>query len=455
VSIYEEPVAAFVGFGEVNSPRELIEKKCREAAQAVERGGVKLVYVDPVSDDPQGNDIVRALKALSAGDFDFIIVCIAGWIPTHAVISVIDRFAYKPMLLWGLAGHYQDGRLITTAAQAGTTALRKVMEDMRYNFAYVYETPGTPLKVQEVVRFAKAARTARMLRSSRIGMMGYRDMNLYTTIFDATSLKRVTGVEIEVFEMLEMVQKLKSLKAEEIDRVVERMKQGWEFEKTPDEELLRTYAQYYLALQEKISERGYQAISLIDVDGMKKLLGLPPAPLFMLIGEELKLCTIPENDSLGAVTQLMVRYLTSQIAPYMEFYEFLEDNRLLLGVPDFVPSEVVDGKVRVIPTGFGGFNEGLLNVSKVKTGKVTLCRLLPKGEEYSMHLVTGEAFPPRTWEEAGWKPPAPQLPSLEVQIDTPLEDFARKVGSQHYILSYGDHRALLCTLCTMLGIQVI
>jgi L-fucose isomerase-like protein len=286
-------------------------------------------------------------------------------------------------------------------------------------------------------------------------MMGYRDMNLYTTIFDATSLKRVTGVEIEVFEMLEMVQKLKSLKAEEIDRVVERMKQGWEFEKTPDEELLRTYAQYYLALQEKISERGYQAISLIDVDGMKKLLGLPPAPLFMLIGEELKLCTIPENDSLGAVTQLMVRYLTSQIAPYMEFYEFLEDNRLLLGVPDFVPSEVVDGKVRVIPTGFGGFNEGLLNVSKVKTGKVTLCRLLPKGEEYSMHLVTGEAFPPRTWEEAGWKPPAPQLPSLEVQIDTPLEDFARKVGSQHYILSYGDHRALLCTLCTMLGIQVI
>jgi len=42
-----------------------------------------------------------------------------------------------------------------------------------------------------------------------------------------------------------------------------------------------------------------------------------------------------------------------------------------------------------------------------------------------------------------------------VQIDTPLEDFARKVGSQHYILSYGDHRALLCTLCTMLGIQVI
>ncbi len=89
-------------------------------------------------------------------------------------------------------------------------------------------------------------------------------------------------------------------------------------------------------------ERGYQAISLIDVDGMKKLLDFPPAMVFMLLAEDPGVCVIPENDCLGAVTQLLVRHLTGQVAAYLEFYEFMED-RVLIGVPDFVPAEVVDG----------------------------------------------------------------------------------------------------------------
>lgn len=193
---------------------------------------------------------------------------------------------------------------------------------------------------------------------------------------------------------------------------------------------------------------------MIDVDGMKKLAKLPPSAIFMLLGDELDICTIPENDSLGSVTQLMTKYLTGQAAAYLEFYEFMED-RVLMGVPDYVPSEVVEGKVKVNPTSFGGFSEGLLNVSKVKTGRVTLCRLTSKGDKYSMHIVTGEAVAPRSWEEAGWAPPAPQLPSLEIILDTPVEDFAEKVLSQHYIISYGDNTGVLKDLCKILDIEVM
>jgi hypothetical protein len=72
-----------------------------------------------------------------------------------------------------------------------------------------------------------------------------------------------------------------------------------------------------------------------------------------------------------------------------------------------------------------------------------------------MHVVTGEAVPPRRWEEAGWDQPAPQLPSLEVILDDPVEDFAEKVLGQHYIIAYGDHRNQLFDLCRLLGIEVI
>lgn len=111
--------------------------------------------------------------------------------------------------------------------------------------------------------------------------------------------------------------------------------------------------------------------------------------------------------------------------------------------------------MQVRPTRFGSFSEGVLNVSKVKTGPVTICRLLPQDGGYAIHAVTGTAVAPRAWEEAGWQPPAPQLPSLEIILDTPVEDFAQKVAGQHYILSYGNATKQLKTFCRLNQIAFI
>jgi len=438
----------FVGFGEVNTPREIIEKKCSAARAALAGLGVTLLETAPVSDDPAGNDVRRAVQELYAKRIDALVVCVAGWIPTHAVINITSEFKHLPMLLWGLAGYYEGGRLITTADQAGTTAVRKTMEDLGYRFSFVYDCPGKPPKLDAIKDFLLAVSTTHALQHSKVGMMGYRDMNLYATLYDGVSLKKALGVEIEIFDMLDMVQRAERVTAADVQAVVEMVKRTWKFERPAEPETLEKSARYYLAIKTIIEERRYDAVSLIDVDGMKKLLQLPPAMIFMLIANELNLPTTPENDTLGSVTQLIVRGLTGQAAPYFEFYEFMED-RLLVGVPDYVPAAVVDGDMLVRPTRFGSFSEGILNVSKVKTGPVTLARFLPHGQGYVVHAVTGEAVTPRSWEEAGWKPPAPQLPSLEIILDTPVEAFADKVACQHYILSYGDTTPQLKAFCKL------
>jgi L-fucose isomerase-like protein len=179
-----------------------------------------------------------------------------------------------------------------------------------------------------------------------------------------------------------------------------------------------------------------------------------PAGVFMLLHEEDDICTIPENDTLGAVTQLITRYLTGQVGAYMEFYDFTEKG-MLIGVPDYVPTEIVDGPVMVMPTAFGKFGEGLLNVSKVKTGPITLARLSNAGDRYTMHVATGEAVAPRKWEEAGWPSPAPHLPSLEIILDQPVDTFLDNVLSQHYIIAYGNHTDVLNDLCHILGVEMV
>lgn len=445
--------AAFVGFGEVNTPAEIIMKKCKDAEASLKKEGLDLFSVYPVTDDYEEKDIKKAIAALENQSFDVLVVCIAGWIPTHAVVKVTEHFRHKPMVLWGLCGWMEEGRLVTTADQAGTTAIRKTFYDLGYTFKYVYDIIGLPSKSKKVYNYAVAAAAAAKLRHARAGMAGYRDMNLYGTQADGPSLKREIGPEIETFEMLEMEQRYQKITEEEKQAVIDKCMSKWHFVKQANPESMKKAAGYYLAVKSICDERGYDAISLKDVDGMKKLLGFPPAPIFMLLADEAGLCTVPENDSLGSITQLMVKYLTGQCAFYLEFYEFFED-RVLAGVPDYVPAEVVDGDVTVMPAAFGELSEGILNVSKVKPGKVTMCRLTYDDGMYYMHMVVGEGITPRKWEEAGWTQPAPQLPGLEILLDD-VECFAQNVMCQHYIISYGDNTELITNLCDVLGIQVI
>ena len=443
---------AFLGFGEVNTPVDVIIRKCESAENALRAEGLDLVSVYPISDDYEENDIKKALEALKEEEFEAVVVCIAGWIPTHAVLKVTEHYRHLPMVLWGLCGWYRGDRLVTTADQAGTTGLRGTFEGLGYKFKYVYDIIGKKKRSDVVAEYCRAAIVAKELLTDKVGMAGYRDMNLYGTLYDGLSLKKETGVEIETFEMLEIQQRYEKLTEEEKREVVNNRILKWNFLKPANEDAMMMAAGYYLAVKQIAEERNYKAISLKDVDGMKKLCGFPPAPIFMLLSED-GYTTVPENDSLGAVTQLMMNRLTGQLAGYLEFYEFFEGS-VLAGVPDFVAADMVDGDTyTVIPAAFGALNQGILNVSKVKTGTVTMSRLTYMNGKYVMQMVLGNGKTPPKWEECGWDQPAPQLSALEIELPN-VERFADNVACQHYIITYGDNRAKIRNLCSILGIEV-
>ena len=443
---------AFLGFGEVNTPVDVIVRKCSAAEAALKAEGLDLVSVYPIADDYEEKDVAKAVAALEKENFDAVVVCIAGWIPTHAVLKVTEHYRHLPMVLWGLCGWYEGDRLVTTADQAGTTGLRATFDGLGYKFKYVYDIIGTKTRSDVVADYCQAAITAKQLLTDKVGMAGYRDMNLYGTLYDGLSLKKETGVEIETFEMLEIQQRYEKLTEEEKRDVVNNRILKWNFLKPANDDAMMMAAGYYLAVKQIAEERNYKAISLKDVEGMKKLCGFPPAPIFMLLSED-GYTTVPENDSLGAVTQLMMKNLTGQLAGYLEFYEFF-DNSVLAGVPDFVAADMVDGGTyTVIPAAFGALNQGILNVSKVKTGTVTMSRLTYMNGKYVMQMVLGNGKTPPKWEECGWDQPAPQLSALEIELPS-VERFADNVACQHYIITYGDNRSKIRDLCSILGIEV-
>ncbi len=444
----------FVCFGEVNTPIERLRLKHDAALESLAVLKAEILDAGLVIDDPEYKTADEAVARLKGKDFSSLVVCVAGWVPTHAVIRVTDPFRHLPILLWGLCGWIEDGRIVTTAEQAGTTALRPAFEALDYRFKYVYNIIGEPEPIDAISAFLRAAHTAHQLRSARIGTMGYRDMLLYGTQYEGNSLRGEIGVEVEPFEMLEMLRNAEDADPKRVAEGIRFVRDNWHIQKPCDDEVIEKAVRYALGVGKKIEERGFEALTLIDVDGMKKLLGFPPALVFMLLERWYGVSTTPENDVMGNVTQLMVRYLTGQVAHYMEYYEFFKSS-MLIGVPDYIPVPAIKGDVELLPTAFGLLSASLLNVSKVKDGYVTCLRLVYKKGRYCMHMYTGETRQPPAWEEYGWDAPAPQLPSLEVFPDScTVPEFAQKVSSQHVIVCYGDEREAVTDLCSLLGIEV-
>lgn len=445
----------YVCFGEVNTPIARLQQKHDEALCALQEKFENVIDGGLVIDDPAYETADAAYGKLAGLDLDCLIVCVAGWIPTHAVIRVTDHFRHIPMVLWGLCGWKENGRIITTAEQAGTTALRPAFEALDYTFKYIYNVIGKPWPMDKIASFISACRAKKNLRSARVGTMGYRDMLLYGTQFEGNSMRGQIGVEVEPYEMLEMVRATENLDPAAVEDGIAYVKNNWVFQKECADTTIRQGVTYTLAIAQKIRERGWEAITLIDVDGMKKLEGFPPAMVFMLLEHYCDVLTVPENDVMGAVTQLIMKYISGQTVPYMEYYEFFE-NSMLIGVPDFIPAAATQGDVQVLPAAFGLLNTSVLNVSKAKTGYVTCARLVYLKGKYKLHVYTGEAKEPPAWNEYGWDDPAPQLPSLEVFPDScTVEEFAQNVSSQHVIVAYGNYTEALRDFCRMMDIELV
>lgn len=442
--------AGFVAFASSSYPREVVNPMTEEARTSLHSQDVDFVDAGIVSTYEQADAASRVLKG---HEIDYLIVCVPSWVETPIVMRTLMEFRHLPVIVWGLGGFTRDGSLVSPAAPAGTSAMRGVLEQFGFRFLHIYESPDAPLHPERVKDFAAAVRTVKTLAHARIGMMGYADMGLYTTMFDGVSLRAKIGPEVDVFDMLELIQKQEAIGQEELGTFIGDLRKQWHFEQPVTDATLEKVGKIALAAEKLISERGYSAISFKCVEGMKKYMQFPPCLIQCILGD--KVPTICEDDALGLVTQLLLKSLTGQATTFVETYEFFKD-RILVGVCGYTPCSYVCGQNKAsVYGGWGGLNAGVMSTSAMNTGTVTLARLGYRGENYFLHVAKAQGERPRRWEELGWNAPAPQFPGLELTLDIPVERFVEKIVSQHYLIAYGDHVDAIKNVAKLLDVQII
>ena len=338
--------AGYVSLGtEFYVPDRLIAISA-DAERQIAAAGIELVRTDPVFALGQEE---RAIRELKAQPWDFLIVNVINWIDPRAATRLLYEFRHEPIVLYSKGGFTEGDTLISPAAGAGSTALRFPMERWGIKFKYLFNGPDQPMDVEGIVKFGRAAQTMKKLRSARVGILGFNDMGLYTTGFNVTSLRGVTGVEVESFDMLQLERQMAAISDEAVEAEVTRVTADWQYPLgKPKEAAVERAIRMYLATVEICKQKNFSAVSYKCVEGIPAFMNAVhsvPSALVATAGYPY----VDEDDVGNLVAELMLKWLSGgQPVTFLEHYEHHPD-WILLGVDGFAPMQLLAGKPQVKP----------------------------------------------------------------------------------------------------------
>jgi L-fucose isomerase-like protein len=441
--------AGYVSFGTQYYKPENLRMITERAEKQLRDAGIELARTDPVTGE--GPEPDRAIRELAATDWDFLIANVVNWIDVRGVMRVLLAFRDRPIVLYSFGGFTEGGTLICPAAGAGCTAIRFPLERMGFRFKYLFNAPDSPMDVKGIAAFGAAARAARLLRSTRLGMLGFNDMGLYTTDFSVTKLRSIIGPEVESIDMLQLERVMQSLSAAEVAAETKRVTANWEYPlEKPSPEAVDRVIRMYMATVRICQEKRFAGFSYKCVDGVDSQMGLThavPSALVATAGYPY----VDENDIGNLTAELMLKYVSGQQVMFLEHYDH-HPEWILLGEDGYIPDQFIEGKPQIKAV-TGVALGGLAHCSKLKTGRMTLACLSEDNEGYRMHIVTGDGRTPPQWVEMGVS--LPSWPSVKFFPDVPVRRILDHVQSQHFAMTYGNFVEELVDLCRLLGIRAI
>ncbi len=440
--------AGYVSLGTEFYVPERLKAITADAERQIQAGGIELVRTDPVFSLGQEE---RAIRELEARPWDFLIVNVINWIDPRAATRLLYHFRNEPIVLYSKGGFTEGDTLISPAAGAGSTALRFPMERWGIKHKYLFNGPDMPMDVDGIVKFGRAARAMKRLRTARVGILGFNDMGLYTTGFNVTTLRGQIGVEVESFDMLQLERQMNALDDAAVKEAVVRITADWEYPLgKPSDAAIERAIRMYMATVQICQEKRFDAVSYKCVEGIPAFMNAVHSVPSALVASD-GYPYVDEDDVGNLVAELMLKWISGQTVTFLEHYEH-HPEWILLGVDGFIPAQMVEGKPQVKPISTV-LLDGLVFCSRMKTGRMTLACLSEDDFGYRMHSATGEGKEPPQWVEMGV--PLPSWPSVRFYPDSSVRAILDHVQSQHFAATFGDYAGELADLCYLLDIEAI
>jgi len=424
-------------------PRDIVEEQIDKSKKLLI--DFAPVFIDTVTGY---DDIERAAHSLRVADADLVIAMVVTWIEVPDLIDTLKHYFGNPLILWGHTSFEMNGHKHTMGGFVGSCVAKQSLDDLNVPFEFIYGKPTDQGILQKIRLMYRVARTITKLKRTRMGLIGYPALGMYTGTLDHLTAKKVFGPEIVHLDQYQIIDKLETHKRSDIDTCIESLKNSNRFESGITDDDIELSSKMYCALKSLVKEKRLDAVTVKCQYELSQIYKYTPCVALSILGDEIP--TGCEGDLQTLLTQVILHYLTNEVVTYVDIHEVMED-RILVGACGFSPFSLSEQKDRYISKWGWDAYSGLFNSSEIKKGRFTLARISRDGSGFKMHLSTGESVGRSEWNEVG----CPVYPGTDFVLDGNPEAFAREIVSNHYAMAQGDMREELRLLCRWLGLRYI
>jgi L-fucose isomerase-like protein len=434
-------------------PEDISRDRIKKTVNMLEHQGIEVNFLGSVKDHDDAL-VEKTRKKLedTVSNSCCIILVYSGWSESTGILNIISSHLHLPMIIWSLAGYKIKPGLVAPAAAAGASLLRNTLDSMDIKYICIYESLGSRESIGDVIKYIDLFAALREFCSTKIASIGYACSDLYPFMYDGSLIKTNTGIHVDNLELLELKSLADEITQEESMDFKKEFQEKYYPEKKISHPEIDILSKYYVAAQKLIEKNAYRGITMMCGSGPGKFLGFTPCMLLSLIGE--KINAICEGDVYGLLAQTIVNRLTGLKPTFLEVFEFY-NNSVLMASCGFAPFSLCKKDcIEIYQHDWGGCG-GLMNISKLKTGEITVFNFFVKNGKMEMQVFSGKGDTPEKFQEEGWHEyKGPMIPALDISIDAGIGIFKENIAGPHYLILHGDHRDVIAEYCRFSGIEL-
>ncbi len=255
-------------------------------------------------------DAEEARRELVANKVDFLMLENAGCSQGQQLIPLSK--VCSRMGLWAtpeprLHGDIQIHSLVSMSMYA--SIMKTYLAQYNIPYKWFYGQPGDDMFERRFRVTVNALKAIKGLSQSRIGWIGGLSPGFYDMIFDERKLEHRFGVRVFTHELMEIVQLAKKYDEAKAGAVVSDMRGGASAVEVSDEAMNKG-GRTYLALKEMAQREGYNALAVECWPKFQAFYGIAPCMAYSWLGSEDGMAVACEGDVLGALSMLMLNFLS-------------------------------------------------------------------------------------------------------------------------------------------------
>ncbi|MBT7123403.1 MAG: hypothetical protein HN948_10390, partial [Clostridia bacterium] len=337
-----------------------------------------------------------------------------------------------------------DGVLESTGSYVSFAMFKGVMDRVGYKYKAILGGCDDDATVDEVVSFAKAAVCESVMKRTRIGLVGYTSMSIYTGTFDHVLLRTRIGPEVVQMDSYTLINRAEAVSEADRDNTIDWLRARAKIADDVSDDFLNKAANLSFALKDICDKQGLAAMNVKCQYEFSKEYGMVACvPVSSL--SDMGIVGSCEGDMMNTVSMMILHLLSGNVVTYGDAMNH-EGNTLKLSSCGFLPFSMGDNPQITNFMPHPGFT-GIQNSFVMRPERVTVMRMVEDIGSYHIVYFTGQGQP--TQKRQGY------MPALDVLLDGDVNDLVKNYAGQHFAIAYGDLSRQIEDYCLLKGIRAV